>query len=245
MKIIVKSCGMALSLAVLATAVQAADTTAPSASFVRTQTDPCPNGLERFLPGDYYFCAATQAYWKGRPEDASRLLADAARWGNKTAQYALGVMYFNGDGAPVNRPLGLAWLALSAERHDPRNEQLFVSAYNSASPAERDQANTLWHSMKPQFADETAARRALAQFHRAMRPVSTGTDINGSIFIDGVTASSYIEGVRPNMSFNYTAQRELERRAAAYFQGYSTKVTVGDAAMITVDDASNRLASNP
>lgn len=39
---------------------------------------PCPQGLERFLPGDYYFCRAAQHFWSGYQEMAISALKEAA-----------------------------------------------------------------------------------------------------------------------------------------------------------------------
>src|SRR4051812_44385584 len=110
------------ALALAAGAIQAADRPAPlpnQEDVVARSLAPCPGGLERFLPGDYYFCPAARNYGRGHPGLARESLKSAARWASKPAQYALGIMYFNGARADLNRPLGLAWLAIAAERHDP------------------------------------------------------------------------------------------------------------------------------
>jgi len=183
---------------------------------------PCPQGLERYLPGDYYFCRAAQHFWSGYQEMAISALKEAGRWGSKPAQYALGVMYFNGDRVPANRPLGLAWLALSAERHTPVYEATFVSAYGKTGAAERAQANAYWNSMKPTYADEVAAARAKLRFDREFAKIKG----NDSISIDGLAAGS---------SFSVT--QLLQNEQAAYFAGYQSRVYVGDATLVPIGEA--------
>jgi hypothetical protein len=152
---------------------------------------PCPDGLERFLPGEYYFCDAARDYWTGDMDRAVQVLGYSAEWANKPAQYALGVMYFNGDRIPVNRPLGIAWLAIAAERHDPQYEAVFVSAYRSATAQEREQANTYWRSMKPVYSDKVAAVRAIKRFNREITPIYNMVATNGGrVYISGLTLGS-------------------------------------------------------
>jgi TPR repeat protein len=183
---------------------------------------PCPGGLERYLPGDYYFCRAAQHFWSGYQGLAIEALKEAARWGSKPAQYALGVMYFNGDRVPPNRPLGLAWLALSAERHTPVYESTFVSAYGKLSAAERARANAYWNDMKPTYADAVAAARAKLRFEREFAKIK-GHD---SLYIDGFGGGS-----------SYTVAQMLETEKAVYFAGYESQVFVGDATLVPIGEA--------
>ena len=201
---------------------------------------PCPGGLERFLPGEYYFCSATRHYWSGEFGAARESLKDAAAWASKPAQYALGIMYFNGDRMEKNRPLGLAWLALSAERHDPTYEPAFISAFRSVSPEELAQANVYWKDLKTKYADEVAAPRAERRFDREYRQIAWLADFGGGIFIDGLTSPN---GMAPGMAGAQSAlsfTRFLQTRKAEFFYGYSTHVTVGDMQLVPIGDAAAR-----
>ncbi len=190
---------------------------------VSTSPLPCPDSLERFLPGEYYFCAAAQDYEKGRMNSTVQMLGYSAQWANKSAQYALGIMYYNGDHIAANRPLGIAWLALAAERHDPRYEAVFVSAYRSATAQERADANTLWLQLKPVYADKVAAVRAVQRNDRELSPVYRSLATNGgSIYLAGLNIGSselaFEQLVRMNRD---TALRDVDGT-----------VTVGDAPMV-------------
>jgi TPR repeat protein len=197
---------------------------------------PCPGGLERFLPGDYYFCSAARSYWSGHDGLARESLLNAASWASKPAQYALGVMYFNGDHAEKNRPLGLAWLALAAERHDPAYEPAFVSAYKQVTPEELAQANAYWKDMKTKYADAVAAPRAERRFDREYQQIAWAVNFGGSIFIDGVTLPygyAGIPGGAPLQS-GFSLGRMLQTQKAMYFYGYDSHVFVGDAELVPI-----------
>lgn len=183
---------------------------------------PCPGGLERFLPGDYYFCSAARNYWSGHDGLARESLKDAARWASKPAQYALGVMYFNGDHAEKNRPLGLAWLALAAERHDPSYEPAFVSAYKQVTPEELAQANAYWKQLKETYADKVAAPRAERRFDRAYQQIFAAVNFGGSLYIEGLTEGGFSLG------------RMLQAQKTEYFYGYDSHVFVGDAELVPI-----------
>jgi TPR repeat protein len=197
---------------------------------------PCPGGLERFLPGDYYFCTAAQNFWSGHPGLTRESLKTAAGWASKPAQYALGLMYFNGDRAEKNRPLGLAWLAIAAERHDPAYEPAFISAYKQVSTEELAQANTYWNEMKKTYADDVAAPRAEKRFDREYQQVAWATNFGGSIFVDGLTlpAAAQQFADAPPMQTGFSLGRLLESEKAMYFYGYDSHVYVGDAQLLPV-----------
>jgi hypothetical protein len=242
MNTFVKSCISVLVVSLLASTASAGERPQPLAGqddVVGKALDPCPGGLERFLPGEYYFCAATQAFWSGRQDHAIEMMLDAARWGSKPAQYALGIMYFNGDRVAANRPLGLAWLALASERHDPQYEPAFVSAYGKSSEQQRAQANVLWQTMKPIYSDDVAATRALTRFKREMRPLEYGANFGGSMYIDGVTAPPFVENTYGEFATASTfyVQHLLNYRAANYFYGWHENVQVGNMQLIPIAEA--------
>ncbi|WP_213949437.1 hypothetical protein [Luteibacter sp. dw_328] len=227
------------ALFIASTAAQAADRPVPlpdQQAKVADSLQPCPGGLERFFPGEYYFCAAANDFWSGHMGRARENLKDAARWASKPAQYALGVMYFNGDHADKNRPLGLAWLAIAAERHDPAYEPAFISAYRQATPEELAQADAYWKELKPVYADAVAAPRAGKQFDRAYHEIEWAANFGGSVFIDGVfmpTVSTPTADNEPLLS-GFSVARLLQSQKAMYFYGYDSHVFVGEAELVPV-----------
>ncbi|UPG86370.1 hypothetical protein L2Y94_03140 [Luteibacter aegosomatis] len=201
---------------------------------------PCPGGLERFLPGDYYFCSAARNYWSGYPGMARESLKDAAAWASKPAQYALGIMYFNGDHADRNRPLGLAWLALAAERHDPNYEPAFISAYKSVTPDEMRQANAYWVQLKAKYADDVAAKRAVTRFDRAYREIAWAMNFGGSVFIDGLTMPDNFNPNGIGHQSGFSLARFLQAQKASYFQGYNSRVFVGEEQLVPISQVAPR-----
>lgn len=130
----------------------------------------CAEGAERYLPGDYYFCAANKAVQEGDFRKARAMYEESARWGDKRAMFNLGLLLVKGDGMPKDEPLGLAWLALSAERRqDQLQREVLAGAWRSAKPEVRDAANALWNAMKLEYADRFALPRAQQRYERETR----------------------------------------------------------------------------
>lgn len=204
----------------------------------------CPTSLERFLPGDYYFCDAARNFWSGHDGLARENLKDAAAWASKPAQYALGVMYFNGDHAERNRPLGLAWLALAVERHNPEYEPVFVDAYRRVSPEEMEQANAYWKDLKAKYGDNVAAPRAKQRFDRAYNDISWAVQFGGSIFIDGIAGyqtTNGLDGAPERMGDSgFAVGRYLQTREAVALAGWQSNVYVGDAQLVPVAEVVRR-----
>jgi hypothetical protein len=209
---------------------------------IRKTIQGCAQGLERLLPGDYYFCAAARDISHGHDGSGRERLRDAAYWASKPAQYVLGLMYFNGDEGPSNRPLGIAWLALAAERHDPRFEPTFVEAYQRATPDERAQANNYWLKMRDDFADPVAGQRAHRRFENEMRNITAASMFGGDVFIDGITppdgpAAGTFNGAggatagRVGAQHGFAVTKKFEKAGDDYFRGMVGTVTVGEAQM--------------
>lgn len=183
----------------------------------------CASGLERFLPGDYYFCAAARDMGQGHDSLARERLHDAAHWASKPAQYVLGVMYYHGDQGTLNRPLGIAWLALAAERHERRFESAFAEAYASASPEERAQANTYWLDMRKEYGDRVAGVRAKRRYDAEMHSITAMSANGGSV---------EATGMGPMRQFAF--MRKMTDKGDEFFTGLQGTVTVGEGEMSLV-----------
>ena len=82
---------------------------------------------------------------------APSLAAQAA--GTKSPHHDYIFSYFKGNGVAADRPRGLAWLALAAERKNPQLQGALATAWDSASEAEHQQAADDKHR---RFADPTS-----------------------------------------------------------------------------------------
>lgn len=232
--------GLLCAVTGLASATDAAsssgDPDSSAKAQIRKTIQGCAQGLERLLPGNYYFCAAARDLSYGHVSSSRERLRDAAHWASKPAQYVLGLMYFNGDQGPANRPLGLAWLALADERHDPRFEGAFIKAYTQASPAERAQANQYWLDLKADYSDAVAGERARRRYANEMRNIEAASMFGGSVFIDGLTPPDgpgfgQFNGGRTSRvsgSHGYAVSRSLNKSADEFFRGMAGTVTVGE-----------------
>lgn len=126
----------------------------------------------RFLPGMYYFHKGCEYYQRGDVESAVHAWEIAAGWAMKDAQYDLGIAYFRGRGVDVDRPRGLAWLALAAERKDEAFETSLAAAWDEATPDEHNRANEIWRELSKQYADAVTLPRAQNHFNAEVNQIT-------------------------------------------------------------------------
>ena len=217
-----------------------AETTAP-AETAPAKRD-CEYILATILPGDFDFCLASRYWREGKPEKAAEMLELAAGWGNKSAQSALGVAYFNGDGVAQDRALGLAWLALAAERKAPMASGLYASARKRVDDAEYARADVLYQQLRVRYADAVAAVRADNRYRREVRALESNPAYGSGKCIAGFTEPSFVDpsdadqasAAEKTESCSLADERrvlvELEKRYAIYSAGWSGgRVSVGAA----------------
>ncbi len=126
----------------------------------------------RFLPGVYHYQKGCELYTRGRVAAAIAEWKVAAGWAMKEAQYNLGLVYFKGEHVEPDRPLGLAWLAIAAERKDAEFSESLAAAWHEATPAERVRANELYPALFEEFGDAHARRKAAAHFEQELSHVT-------------------------------------------------------------------------
>ncbi|UPG89529.1 hypothetical protein L2Y96_19345 [Luteibacter aegosomaticola] len=199
----------------------------------------CPPVMETFLPGQYYFCAGSQAFARGDKQAAAARMQDAARWASKPAQYVLGLMYLNGDTGVRDPARGVAWLALSAERHDAVFERAFLVEFAKLNTEQRAQANAYWRDMKKDYADNVAGRRAERRYDAGMKDMKDADFAGNDVFLDGITspqggeAGTYEGGGGVHSSRVGGGQRafafikKMDKMRDDYFHGMEGHVTVG------------------
>lgn len=163
------------------------DTSAPApTTVVSTTTDSSEENdrafntpLDDARPGEYYFDLGAQAAKKGDYTHAIAMYKVAASWAYKPAEYNLGVMYLNGQGAPADLPQAMAWMALAAERDDPQYLHARQLVYAHLTPEQFAKANEIWRGLLPTYGDETALTRAKARW-REVRQNATGSRVGSS-----------------------------------------------------------------
>jgi hypothetical protein len=131
-------------------------------------------------PGEKFFYDGVRAYGKDDYSFAIDRYRVSASWGYKPAEYNLGVMYTTGDGTAIDRPLGLAWLALAAERGDSDYVAARDRAYAAMSYEEYSRANEIWRELRKTYGDEVALRRAKNRWQQA-RSETTGSHLGAPV----------------------------------------------------------------
>lgn len=129
-------------------------------------------------PGVYFFKIAAKAFERKQYRYAIEMYKVSASWAYKPAEYNLGVMYYRGQGVPVDRPLGAAWMVLAAERNTPQYVAARDLMITPLSNAEFARVNTLWNQLKPTYADATALHRAEVRWAQ-VRAGMTGSHTGG------------------------------------------------------------------
>jgi len=127
-------------------------------------------------PGEYYFVLGADAYRKRNYPFAIQMYQVSASWAYKPAEYNLGVMYARGDGAAVDLPRALAWMALAAERDEKHYVDAREAIYAEMTKEQFQQANVIWRELKPIYADEVALRKATARWAQ-VRASATGSHV--------------------------------------------------------------------
>ena len=180
----------------------------------------CLEGLAQILPGDYYACRARYYFQRDHNLQGISELEEAAYWASKDAQYALGLIYFNGDmkDVPANRPLALAWLALAAERNDATHPQAYAAARARSSDREIQASEPLLKKMKLKYGDKVAGVRAMRRFNHEIAPLEDAANTGGI---------AYIRGYSPFPEDANTVVTQLHAEADKAFQGLIGTVTVG------------------
>jgi len=180
----------------------------------------CNRGLEQILPGDYYACEARYYFQNGHNQHGASELKEAAYWASKDAQFALGLMYFNGDmqGIPANRPLGLAWLALAAERNDFDRQRSYAIARAKSSEEDIQASEALLKKMQSTYGDKVAGLRAMRRFNHEIAPLEDAANTGGIV---------YLRGYSPFPEDANTVVAQLHAEADKAFQGLIGTVTVG------------------
>ena len=169
-------------------------------------------------PGVKFFTLGVQAFRKGEYRHAIDMYKVAASWAYKPAEYNLAVMYFKGQGVPVDRPLGAAWMVLAAERGDSRYVQARDMMVTLLSKTEFMQADEHWGALKKTYGDAVALRRAKAQWVW-VKTHQTGTRVGGA---KGELSVGVLDGGHTPVSLNMAGKPvKTTTTAAGLLQGGS------------------------
>lgn len=195
----------------------------------------CLAGLEHWLPGVYYYCVGGKALAAGNYGRSRSMFEIAAAWGSKQAQFMLGLGYFKGDTGIRDRPLGLAWLELAAERNTPLFAAILRSAKAHASAGELAAAEKWRARLAPRYADVHAAHRAYRRYQEFLRQLRAAEPYGGQFCIAGLTSTT-VAPIKPGdpdpgscagQQSGGSIIRGVNGYAQVLFDGWQGRVTVG------------------
>ena len=119
-----------------------------------------------YLPGKYYEQRAQEAVKRKDFRQALEMYEKAGYWGNKVAQYDVGMLYLNGaEGVTADRIRGIAWLGIAAQTHTPYVDKALGEAYASLDAEQKKAAGELWKQLKVDYDDKVTLDRASRKFN--------------------------------------------------------------------------------
>jgi hypothetical protein len=125
-----------------------------------------PSITLKYLPGKYYEQQAQQAVKRSDFRQALQMYQKAGYWGNKVAQYDVGMLYLNGaGGVPADKVSGVAWLGIAAQTHAPYVDKALGEAYAGLNAEQRAAAGDLWKQLKVDYDDKVTLDRASKKFN--------------------------------------------------------------------------------
>ena len=120
------------------------------------------------IPGIHEFKRAVHALKDSDQKAAIHRLKISASWGEKVAQYDLGLMYWKGQGVSRDRAMAVAWLALADQRHNStRIDGSLQYAYGKLNVKQRQQADVDFGALVKTYGDKVALRRARMAWRRS------------------------------------------------------------------------------
>lgn len=141
-------------------------------------------------PDVYYRNLGVQAYQDGDKPRALRMLLKSSSYADKIAQAMVATMYWNGEGAPSDRPRAYAWMDLAADRG---YRDLLIQReryWSQLSDAERKQALAVGREVYAEYGDERGLGRLQSKLSAVSMNVTgshAGYQVNGgTLFSSGV-----------------------------------------------------------
>lgn len=125
-----------------------------------------PSVTLKYVPGKYYEQRAIDAVKRKNFRQALEMYEKAGYWGNKVAQYDVGMLYLNGAaGVAADKVRGVAWLGIAAQTHAPYIDKALGDAYATIDVQQRAAAGELWKQLMVDYSDKVTLDRASAHFN--------------------------------------------------------------------------------
>lgn len=125
-----------------------------------------PSITIKYLPGKYYEQRAQDAVKRKNFREALEFYEKAGYWGNKIAQYNVGMLYLAGaEGVPADKVRGTAWLGIAAQTHVLYVDKALGDAYATLTVEQRAAAGEIWKQLKADYDDKVTLDRASKRFN--------------------------------------------------------------------------------
>jgi len=149
-----------------------------------------PSITIKYLPGKYYEQLAQDAVKRKNFRQVLEMYEKAGYWGNKIAQYNVGMLYLNGaDGVPADKIRGTAWLGIAAQTHQPYVDKALGDAYAGLNAEQRSAAGDLWKQLKADYDDKITLDRASKRFNDEL--IKQKGSLNGPPEYTDITYGSF------------------------------------------------------
>ena len=180
--------------------------------------DPAPPSS--LLPGSYFEYRARSYLKHDELAAALGMYKLAAYWGNKYAQYNIGILFFfGGKSIAPDRPRAAAWLRMAAGSQQPGMADTFQKVSQSLTPAEHAQADAVWNELQAKYAGTLTRQRAITRYQTERRNV-TGSRVG---FVGSLTLclpdGSDVDG--------YTYYKQMDKVFETYVDTMFGHATVG------------------
>jgi hypothetical protein len=182
--------------------------------------DPNPDPPSRLFPGKYFQYKAQFYFKKGEISAATSMYEHAAYWGNKDAEYNLGMIYWLGaDKQPADHIRAAAWFGIAAESHRELADRALKQIWDSLNEEQRRQANDVWADLDKKYGDKVTLPRMMRRYEDERQNV-TGSHVG---FVGNVTVclpdGTSVDGA--------TYYAEMDKEYAEYVESLSGHVDVG------------------
>jgi hypothetical protein len=118
-------------------------------------------------PDQYYELLGKRQYFAGKYAQAMESFKTAALYADKVSQISVGLMYLHGQGVKADPATAYAWLAVAAERNDPRYVATRDQVWAQLDAQQRESAKRLADRLSREYGDVSAEPRLAMAFESA------------------------------------------------------------------------------
>ncbi len=116
------------------------------------------------LPAYADFALGLQYYQRGDFEKAFAEFSQAAKMDDMSAQFNLGVMYYNGQYVSADPIKAYAWLALAAQAKEFQDGKVHLQIYQTLSNEQKLDADKLYKELFDQYSSKSVEARLIPTF---------------------------------------------------------------------------------